>query len=391
MSGGALRVAVDATPLLGARTGIGRYVEGLLHGLADLAAEGPDEVRLVPFTVRGAAGLRGVAGGSGPRVRARHVPIPARLLRAAWTRGSLPPVELLSGRVDVFHGTNFLLPPARRAAGVLTVHDLTYRHHPEWLGPGSADLAGLVARGLDRASAVCVPSAAVREELLAAYPGVVDPAAVHVTPLGVDLGTFRPLDPADVDRAPALAGLRRPYLVALGTLEPRKGLDTLVRAWERLGTGGPQLVLAGARGWASPGGGPDVLVPGYVPADVLPRLLAGSAGLLMPTRYEGFGLPVLEAMACGVPVAASDIPVMREVGGPHARYAPPGDVVAWAATVRALVAEPPGPAALAAARRHAAGFTWQRTARATLAAWRRATGPGGRRRPVPSDPPRPPG
>jgi glycosyltransferase involved in cell wall biosynthesis len=111
----------------------------------------------------------------------------------------------------------------------------------------------------------------------------------------------------------------------------------------------------------------------------------------MPTRYEGFGLPVLEAMACGVPVAASDIPVMREVGGPHARYAPPGDVVAWAATVRALVAEPPGPAALAAARRHAAGFTWQRTARATLAAWRRATGPGGRRRPVPSDPPRPPG
>jgi glycosyltransferase involved in cell wall biosynthesis len=389
MSGRGLRVALDATPLLGVRTGIGRYVRGLLDGLAELAedprADVPSDLRLVPFTVRGAADLRHLARDGRTRVRTHHVPVPARLLRAAWTRGALPPVEVLSGRVDVFHGTNFVLPPSGWAAGVLTVHDLTYLRHPRWLGPGSADLARLVARGLARAAAVCVPSATVREDLLEAYPRALHPDAVHITPLGVDGRTFRPMD---VDSASVLPGLRRPYLVALGTLEPRKGLDTLVRAWERLGQGGPQLVLAGARGWAVPGAGRDVLVPGYVPADLLPRLLAGSAGLLMPTRYEGFGLPVLEAMACGVPVAVSDIPVMREVGGEHARYAPPGDEEAWAAAAAELLASPPGTSALAAARRYAVGFTWRRTAETTLAAWRRAAGHSGQ---VPCVPPAHPG
>ncbi|HVB27265.1 MAG TPA: glycosyltransferase, partial [Mycobacteriales bacterium] len=273
-----MRVGLDGTPLLGSPTGVGRYTAGLAAGLATLP-DGPT-VRLVPFSWRGAtelaaaaaAQLGPVAGSARVETTARRVP--ARALRALWMHAGLPPVEWLAGAIEVFHGTNYLLPPTRRAAGVVTIHDLTYLHHPEWVNAASRAYRELVPVALRRAAVVTTVSATVRDELLEAYPRL-DPDRVLVTPNGVE--------PAAVERAsvapapgaalPRPAGLPADYLLFLGTVEPRKGLDTVLEAYRSSSTTLPPLVVAGAAGWGGPsqgaedaGAGGQVIRLGYVDA-----------------------------------------------------------------------------------------------------------------------------
>ena len=154
-----MRVGLDATPLLGVRTGIGRYTADLLAALST----GPDELVATAFTLRGRGAL---AVPAGVEVRAR--PVPARLLQQAWARTSVPSVELLTGPLDVFHGTNFVLPPSR-AAGVVTVHDLAFLRLPATVSAASARYRVLVPRSLRRARVVVTPSRAVAEQLSDAY------------------------------------------------------------------------------------------------------------------------------------------------------------------------------------------------------------------------------
>ncbi len=364
-----VRVALDVTPVLGVRTGVGRYVEHLLGALAG----GPDDLVATAFTLRGAGGLQAVLPAG---VAVRHRPVPARVLRELWARVELPPVEWLAGRADVFHGTNFVLPPARRAAGVLTVHDLSYLRTPETVTADSLRYRALVPRGLRRAAVVCAPSAAVAAELRAEYRLPAD--RVAVTPLGVDESWLRAEPPAR-DWLTA-RGLPERYLLFVGSLEPRKGLPTLLAAYRELRVADgdvPPLVLAGPTGWGPgldttglpPG---SVRTPGYLDPPALRGTVAGAACLAFPSVYEGFGLPPLEALACGTPVVASDLPVTREVLGEAATLVPVGDVDALAAGLAAALAGDGGPTARAARRGHAATFTWTRCAEATRAAYQRA-------------------
>ena len=179
-----MKVALDATPLLGPRTGVGRYVAGLAEALAGLAGPEPESVALVPFSWRGTGDLAAAAP-SGPRVRLGRRRAPARLLQAAWGRLPLPPVEWLSGQVDVFHATNFVAPPTRRAATVVTIHDLTYLRFPEMITDASARYRRLVPRALRRGAVVCTPTAAVASEVAAEYHLPPDPhLAGHPRPPG---------------------------------------------------------------------------------------------------------------------------------------------------------------------------------------------------------------
>ena len=151
-----MKIALDATPLLGPRTGVGRYVAGLAAALAGLAGPEPESVALIPFSWRGTGDLAAAAP-SGPRVRLGRRRAPARLLQAAWGRLPLPPVEWLSGPVDVFHATNFVAPPTHRAATVVTVHDLSYLRFPEMVTDASARYRQLVPLALRRGAVVCTP------------------------------------------------------------------------------------------------------------------------------------------------------------------------------------------------------------------------------------------
>lgn len=366
--GSALRIGIDGTPLLRNRTGIGQYTAHLTSRLA-----GRPDVSLtcVPFTARG--GRRPVD--LVPSVRWRHLPVPARALHHLWARSPFPPVELLAGRVDVFHGTNFVLPPTARARGVLTVHDLSFVRYPEFVDSASLAYRTLVPRGVRRAAVVVTPSEAVAAELVDRYR--LDPAKVVVTPLGVDPQWSTP-DPQR-DSVRASMGLPGQYLLGVGTFEPRKGLDVLIAAYRQLvaeGADVPPLVLVGPAGWGPEldvSGIPDgrLIRPGFVPSDRLRSVVAGASAFVFPSRYEGFGLPPLEAMSAGVPVVASDIATSREVLGGFASLAPAGDVGALAAAILATLSDA-DPVRLSAARRHAAKWTWERCADATVSAYRLA-------------------
>lgn len=356
-------IALDATPLIGARTGIGRYVAELVSALSLIEDLHPV---LVPFTMRGRAEVPPLASAT---VRSR--PVPARVLRRCWLRSSFPPVELLAGACDVFHGTNFVLPPRRRVGGVVTVHDLTYLRFPQAVTSDVRQFVHLVPKALREGAVVVSPTRAVAEELIDEYG--LPAERVLVTHLGVSPDWFQttPMPPALRNE------LRLPteYILFVGTREPRKNLTTLMAAHataRTLDASVPPLVLVGPSGWG-PGvePAPNVRLLPHLPERALRQLVAGASTLAMPSLYEGFGLPVLEALAAGRPVLASDVPALREVAGDQATFVAPTDVEAWADALLNYASISAGDEASRRAR--AATFTWSGCADATVRAYRLAS------------------
>ena len=356
--GGPIRVLLDGTPLLGNRTGIGRYTAALAEELASMSGV---DMRAVAFTLRGWRKLRRVLPHGS---RARGMPVSARLLRKCWLRAPFPPVELFAGFTDIVHGTNFVLPAAVRARGVLTIHDLAFLDAPDELAPSDGEQPQLVARSAARAAVVLTPTRAVAE--ITAERLDISPDKIAVTPLGVDLAWFTARPPSEALRR--RIGLPKSYLLFVGGAGPRKSLGWLLKAHEAT-PDLPPLVLAGPGHTTRT---ENVRSIGYLSDVDLRSVVAGAAALILPSRDEGFGLPVLEAMACDVPVVCSDVPALREISGGHASLVPYGDAEALGAALTAALADPPAPAVLADRRTHAAEFTWRRTAELTVAAYRRA-------------------
>lgn len=344
--------------MLGNRTGIGRYTAALAE---ELASRSDVDTRAVAFTLRGWRRLRHVLPHG---ARARGMPVAARLLRKSWLHSPFPPMELFAGLTDVVHGTNFVLPRSLRAAGVLTIHDLAFLDAPEELAPSDRDLPQLVRQGAAQARVICTPTAAVADRVAERLN--VPREKVEVTPLGVDAAWFTGRPPNKQMRT----RLRLPseYLLFVGASGPRKGLPWLLKA-HAADPGLPPLVLAG------PGSVPvtgRAQHTGYLSEVDLRNLVAGAAALVLPSRDEGFGLPVLEALACDVPVVCTDIPALREIAGGYAHLVPYGDVDALTDAIRTALSEPRAASESIERRAHAAGFTWRRCADATVAAYRRA-------------------
>ncbi len=342
-----MRLALDGTPLLGRPTGVGRYVAGLATALARLP-DAPD-ITLAAFTVRGVD----VEPPPGTRWSGRRVP--ARALQAAWARAPFPAVEWLAGRCDVFHATNFVLPPTRKAAGVVSIHDLSFDQHPDTVDAQVLRYRKLVPQGLKRARIVLTLTETTAQEVreryrldnvLAARPGV-DPSWFSVTG--------------------APEGLPSEYVLFVGSVEPRKNLPVLVEALRGM-SDPPPLVLTGPAGWgpALDTAGLEVVRTGYLQDAELQRVVAGASVLAFPSRHEGFGLPPLEALACGVPVVVSDLPVLREVLGNQAAYTAVGDAEGLGHALQ-LALDDPGDGG--ARREHAAKWTWERCAREAMTAY----------------------
>jgi glycosyltransferase involved in cell wall biosynthesis len=362
-----VKVGFDATPLLGARTGVGTYTHRLVEALTEVAPVDLDLVATV-FSRRGTEPLRGqlpdiVAIAAGRR-------LPARALRQLWTSTSWPPVELLSGPVDVFHGTNFVVPPTRAARTVVTIHDLAYLTLPETVSPASLAYRDLVPAALARGATVCAVSETMAMAIADAYR--LPPERVVVTPLGVDGSWYA----ARAATSPPPVSLPTDYVVAVGTLEPRKNLRILLSAYRLAAARGvdiPPLVLVGAEGWGdaldSSGVPEERLVrTGHLPLADLQQVVADARVLAFPSRYEGFGLPPLEALAAGVPVLAADLAVTHEVLGDQARFADPDSAEAM---LHGLVTSLEDPAGTPDSRQqHARAYTWRRCAEATLVAYR---------------------
>ena len=364
-----LRVALDATPLLGPRAGVGVFTQELL---ARLASAGDLDVRAFAVTWRGRASL-GDAVPAGVTVARR--PMAARPLRWLWRTTGRPRIERWTGPVDVVHGPNYVVPPAD-AARVATVHDLGAVRFPELCTDDVLAWPGLLERAVSEGAWVHTVSEHVAEEVRAGFR--VDPERVVAVPNGV-----RTAEHADASRGRALAGVER-YVLALGTVEPRKNLPGLVAAFDAVAARlrDVHLVVAGADGWGVDGFDEAVDLSSSrerirrlrsVPDHDREDLLAGAAVLAYPSIYEGFGLPPLEAMSAGVPVVTSDAGALPETVGDAAEVVPAGDRDALAQALERLLTDDERRAELIErGRRRVTRFSWDRTAEGLTALYRRA-------------------
>lgn len=372
----ALTVGFDATAAARQRAGIGRYTRDLLAALHGLAAP-------IDYAVYYAGGGE-VQGWLPPGVAARRIPVTDRLLNILWHRLQLPlPVQLLTGPIDLFHSPDFTLPPALQTPRILTVHDLAFLRVPECAYPTlRAYLEEVVPRSVRRATHIVAVSECTRRDLIELLG--VAPQRITVIPEGVD-PAFRPVCREQAQGVVAEFGLEGPFLLSVGTLEPRKNYPRLLDAYAALRARGLTypLVIAGRPGWLYQPIFDRLhalkLVP-YVhflqPSDAQLAALYSSCELFIAASlYEGFGIPPLEAMACGAAVVVSSASSLPEVVGPEGVYFDPlqgedmTEVLDRTLRDSALLARlrASGPA-------RAAGFTWKRAAEGTVRCYQEVAG-----------------
>jgi glycosyltransferase involved in cell wall biosynthesis len=369
------RVLVDATAVPADRGGVGRYVDGLIAALDEADAD------LAIVCQRADADRYGRSAPSA-RIVAGPAPIAHRPARLAWEQTGLPLVAQ-QVQADVIHSPHYTLPLRAGRPVVVTLHDATFFTEPELhTAVKGSFFRSAIRTAIRRAARCIVPSKATRDEMIRVVEA--DPTKLDVAYHGVDQAMFHVPSEAEIARVRGRLGLLdNGYVAFLGMLEPRKNVPALVRAWVRACADRPQppaLVLGGAAGWdeevdAAVAEVPShlrCLRPGYLPIRDLPAFLGSALVVAYPSHGEGFGLPVLEAMACGVPVLTTPRLSLPEVGGDAVAYTEP-DVESIAAALGSLLDDPDrrrrlGEAGLARSRE----FTWAASAEAHLASYARA-------------------
>lgn len=313
-------------------------------------------------------------------ISSSRLPLSSKWLNLIWHRGGLPlKVDRHIGYPDVIHGTDFVVPPSS-CPSVVSVFDLSYALFPEFAHPKlKRYLDRAVPRSIDRAQRVITISESSKRALCEYYE--ISPNRVSVIHPAADPMFERPGE-SQILAMQAQLGLKRPYFITVGTVEPRKDHLTLLRAFSELHRAHPDvsLVIVGRKGWLS-----DPIMKAINDAsetmpvrhlqgindDLLPALYAGSLGLIYPSQYEGFGLPLVEAMACGTPVIASSTPVHVEVAEEAALYASVSDATKLAAHMHELATdEQTRQDLIQAGWRRAAAFSWDAAAEQHIEVYR---------------------
>jgi alpha-1,3-rhamnosyl/mannosyltransferase len=346
-----VRIVIDVSPLARPRTGIGNYIRGMVAGLAEAAGAEHELVAFGPSGPRGRRRIREALDGLDVEVR---TPLAPHALRQAWSRSSRVPVERAVGGLDVFHFSDWMYPPQRAGLRATTVHDLVPLRHPEWVEPETVRMHGpKYEHAARRCDQIFVNSRFTGGEVVEQLG--VPQERVRVAHPGID-PVFRPDGEA--------ADLGGPYVLAVGTLEPRKNLPALVRAFALLRARHPelQLALAGLEGWEErPLEADGVRLLGFVSDEELARLYRGAAAFAYPSRFEGFGMPVVEALASGTPAVVSSHPSLDEASGNAALRVDPDDTDAFADALQRALEEPRGRGV-----EHASAFTWRACGEAVL-------------------------
>ncbi len=385
-----MRIAIDCTAAVRQGGGVGRYTRGLVETLAGIdrrseyvlfiAGEGIGRVEA--WKGEGLPGF-GVSGFPA-NFHLRAVPLSHRILTILWHRLGVPlPVEIFTGGVDIFHAPDFVLPPVRGAKTIVTVHDLSFMRTPHCAPPRlRAYLNEVVPRSIGRADVILADSQNTRHDIIALLD--VAPEKIAVVPAGVE-SRFRPIDQAaELERVQRHYKLERPFILSVGTLEPRKNFVGLIEAYKLLGEARNRdlkLVIAGGKGWLYEeifatverlNLNERVIFPGFVADEDLPALYNLAQLFAFPSFYEGFGLPPLEAMACGTPVVTSNSSSLPEVVGQAGIMVEAQDTEGLAqAMERVSNDEDLRRSMREAGLRQAKQFTWEEAVKKLLKAYRR--------------------
>lgn len=357
------RVAVDVTPLLGPPTGIHQATAGLVQAL--VARQDLEPVGYVVSARAPAERVEALARSLG--AAASRSRFPARLCHLGWARLDWPALRRMVRGCHIVHGTNYTAPPAARR--LITVQDLSPVTHPHWCSPAVRRVGPVLRRSVERGAHLHVTTSVAADEAVEVLGA--ERSRVHAVPVGV-----QPIAPGDPEAARRLVGSER-FVLALGATEPRKGLDVLPGAVARL-PGDVKLVVAGPAGSAESALESAVRDCGLagrfvrltdVDDSLRADLLHGASVLAYPSLLEGFGLPPLEAVAAGTPVAATAVGALSELLAPEVRLVPAGDEVAFVERLEETITAPqPYPPSV---RARVSALTWERAADQLAEVYRR--------------------
>lgn len=366
---------MDIQSAIAQRAGVGRYTQCLIEHFGPLT--GQDELQLFYFDFKR-------TGLSFPVPNARQTPVrwcPGRVAQRAWKTIGFPPFNWLAQKADVYHFPNFIIPPLTGGRSVVSIHDVSFIRHPEAAEPKNLRyMNSHIRKTVARADRIITISAFSARELIELLD--VPEEKITVTHLGLTHNMVS--DNRDADGLRETFNLRKPYVLFVGTLEPRKNIPFLINVFERMTSFDGDLVIAGMRGWKfepilermqHSTRHADIRYLEYVDEAWLPRLYASAELFMFPSLYEGFGFPPLEAMRCGTPVLSSRAGSLPEVLGDAAAYVDEFDADAWAAAAMRMLSSPSEREAwctkgLSQARQ----YTWSDTAQKTWNVYREVAG-----------------
>lgn len=387
------RIGIDGSSVVGPRTGIGYATAALLAAMGrNWPSEWPPASVLVNSSRYDLP--RGDPWLSSAHLQVKQRRYPGKVLLRGWQYLKWPPIESMLGPLELVHAPASYIPPVRRARRVVTVHDLYFHYAPQHVEAyGGRYFAQTFRMGLPRVDHIIAVSNFTKNELIKVYG--LDSERITMVPQGIDENRFqadpKPEDTKHMDKL----GIEPPFLLCVATIEPRKNLVTLIEAYARVRQilsaarqNVPTLVITGQLGWsinalqervAEAHLGGMVQLTGYLPGPLLPALYRQALGFVFPSLYEGFGMPVIEAMACGCPTVIARAGALPEIAGDASDYFNPRDSDNMARVLAKFITDPYHRNDLRnAGLQQAAKFSWETTARETIEVYRRVLAQGDR-------------